>query len=120
MPHLNPYLAHVIYYYTSKQKETCEKQRRALSLWNVNGWFVLPACGFELLELAAVRKQTALCLKSVLSKVTCTDLPLPNRKGEPWHLLTCRDYVALTMIDSLACLKKRSWCVLCANRARLC
>lgn len=42
----------------------------------------------------------------------------PKGKGEPWHLLTCEDYVALAVIDLLALLPEMLLvCVLCSDRA---
>lgn len=114
--HLNPF---IIILESKRKPVKCIEDSFLFGIWMAG--CVLPACGFGLCEVVAVREQTALCLrKSLLYRVTCTNLPLPNRKGEPWHLLTCRDYVALAMIDSLASLKKCSRYVLCANRARLC
>lgn len=42
----------------------------------------------------------------------------PEGKGEPWHLLTCKDYAALAVIDWLAFLPEKLLVyVLCFDRA---
>lgn len=42
----------------------------------------------------------------------------PKGKGKPWHLLTCKDYVALAVTDWLAsCQEIFLVCVLCSDRA---
>lgn len=120
VPHLNLYLNACIVIIVNKRKPMrCIEDIFLFGSWIVSLYCLHVDLGF--VSWLAVRKQTPLCLwKSVPFKLTCTNFTFPNRKGEPWHLLTCRDYVALAMTDSLACLKKCSWYVLCANRARLC
>lgn len=42
----------------------------------------------------------------------------PEGKGEPWHPLTCQDYVTLAVIEWLAFLQEMLVvCVLCSDRA---
>ena len=42
----------------------------------------------------------------------------PKKKGERWHLFTCKDYVAFVVIDRLASLPETLLvCVLCSDRA---
>lgn len=64
-------------------------------------------------DLLYLRKEV--CLQSNMYKLP----PTLKEKGEPWHLLTCKDYVVLAVIDWLASLQEMLLVrVLCSNRAR--
>lgn len=75
--------------------------------------------------MVVIKKYDLLCLRSVPCKTACANLfffpssSSPKGKDEPWHLLTCKDYVVLDLIDWLGSpLEMLLGYVLCFHRAR--